>query len=87
MPQSPEDSTTLQGVFLEAVELREERVPNERGELVYYNFGRFSTATGDFERLRLTSEPEQRSTGSPDGSSPRHPTATRSPTGQRLRLA
>ncbi|MGW0168698.1 ATP-dependent helicase [Streptomyces sp. NPDC003343] len=57
------DSTTLQGVFLEfleAVELREERVPNERGELVYYNLGRFSTAIGDFERIHLTSEPQQR---------------------------
>jgi DNA helicase-2/ATP-dependent DNA helicase PcrA len=59
----PWDSTTLQGVFLEfleAVELREERVPNERGELVYYNLGRFSTAIGDFERIHLTSEPQQR---------------------------
>ncbi|MER5449539.1 ATP-dependent DNA helicase [Streptomyces sp. NPDC002764] len=57
------DSTTLQGVFLdflEAVELREERVPSERGELVYYNLGRFSTAIGDFERIHLTSEPQQR---------------------------
>ncbi|GHD90127.1 ATP-dependent helicase [Streptomyces naganishii] len=59
----PWDSTTLQGVFLEfleAVELREERVPNERGELIYYNLGRFSTAIGDFERIHLTSEPQQR---------------------------
>ncbi|MFJ9114611.1 ATP-dependent helicase [Streptomyces sp. NPDC102394] len=59
----PWDSTTLQGVFLEfleAVELREERVPNEQGELVYYNLGRFSTAIGDFERIHLTSEPQQR---------------------------
>ncbi|MFD7922887.1 ATP-dependent helicase [Streptomyces sp. NPDC059740] len=59
----PWDSTTLQGVFLdflEAVELREERVPRERGELVYYNLGRFSTAIGDFERIHLTSEPQQR---------------------------
>lgn len=59
----PWDATTLQGVFLdflEAVELREEGVPRERGELVYYNLGRFSTAIGDFERIHLTSEPEQR---------------------------
>ncbi|MFV8182422.1 ATP-dependent helicase [Streptomyces sp. AF1B] len=59
----PWDSTTLQGVFLdflEALELREERVPRERGELVYYNLGRFSTAIGDFERIHLTSEPQQR---------------------------
>ncbi|GAA0917301.1 ATP-dependent DNA helicase [Streptomyces thermoalcalitolerans] len=59
----PWDSTTLQGVFLkflEDVELREERVPNERGELVYYNLGRFSTAIGDFERIYLTSEPQER---------------------------
>lgn len=59
----PWDATTLQGVFLdflEAVELREEGVPRERGELVYYNLGRFSTAIGDFERIHLTSEPQQR---------------------------
>lgn len=59
----PWDVTTLQGVFLgflEAIGLREERVPNGRGELVYYNLGRFSTAIGDFERIHLTSEPRQR---------------------------
>jgi DNA helicase-2/ATP-dependent DNA helicase PcrA len=59
----PWDATTLQGTFLgflEAVGLREERVPGGRGELVYYNLGRFSTAIGDFERIHLTSKPSQR---------------------------
>ncbi|WP_329176817.1 ATP-dependent helicase [Streptomyces sp. NBC_01477] len=57
------DSTTLQGVFLdflEAIGLQEESIPGNRGELVYYNLGRFSTAIGDFERIHLTSEPKQR---------------------------
>ncbi|MFE6081091.1 ATP-dependent helicase [Streptomyces virginiae] len=62
----PWDATTLQGVFLdflEAVGLREEGIPGNRGELVYYNLGRFSTAIGDFERIHLTSEPQQRFEG------------------------
>ncbi|WP_329317925.1 ATP-dependent helicase [Streptomyces sp. NBC_01262] len=60
------DATTLQGAFLgfmEAIGLREENVPNGRGELLYYNLGRFSTAIGDFERIHLTSEPRQRFEG------------------------
>ena len=59
----PWDATTLQGAFLEFLEtvgLREEVVPNSRGELVYYNLGRFSTAIGDFEAIHLTSTPQKR---------------------------
>lgn len=62
----PWDATTLQGTFLdflEAAELREEIVPNGRGELVYYNLGRFSTAIGDFEAIHLTSTPQDRFVG------------------------
>ena len=61
----PWDATTLQGTFLEfleSVELREESVPGARGELVYYNLGRFSTGIGDYERIYLTSEPQERFT-------------------------
>ncbi|MGH3494159.1 MAG: 3'-5' exonuclease, partial [Sciscionella sp.] len=59
----PWDSTTLQGTFLEfleAVGLREEGIPGDRGELVYYNLGRFSTAIGDYERIYLTATPQDR---------------------------
>ncbi|MFE1926318.1 ATP-dependent helicase [Streptomyces asoensis] len=61
----PWDATTLQGTFLdflEAVGLREESVPGDRGELVYYNLGRFSTAIGDYEKIFLTSTPQDRFT-------------------------
>jgi DNA helicase-2/ATP-dependent DNA helicase PcrA len=57
------DATTLQGTFLEFLEaagLREEAVPGNRGELVFYNLGRFSTAIGDFEAIHLTSTPKDR---------------------------
>ncbi|HEV2635262.1 MAG TPA: ATP-dependent DNA helicase [Actinocrinis sp.] len=61
------DSVTLQATFLEfleAVGLREERVPSpqgaNRGELIFYNLGRFSTAIGDYERIHLTSPPKDR---------------------------
>ena len=57
------DATTLQGTFLEfleAIGTREETVPDGRGELVYYNLGRFSTAIGDFEAIHLTSSPRDR---------------------------
>jgi DNA helicase-2/ATP-dependent DNA helicase PcrA len=59
----PWDATTLQGTFLEFLEvagLREENVPGARGELVYYNLGRFSTAIGDYEAIYLTSTPQDR---------------------------
>lgn len=66
-PNQPWDSVTLQGIyldFLEALGLREETIPSApgggRGELVYYNLGRFSTAIGDFERIHLTTPPTDR---------------------------
>jgi DNA helicase-2/ATP-dependent DNA helicase PcrA len=64
------DSVTLQGVFLkflEVIGLREDTVPSlgkqlsgSRGEIVFYNLGRFSTAIGDYEAIHLTSNPSQR---------------------------
>jgi DNA helicase-2/ATP-dependent DNA helicase PcrA len=69
----PWDSITLQGVFLgflEAIGLREENVPSHgrqtsgsRGEIVFYNLGRFSTAIGDYEAIYLTVRPPDRFDG------------------------
>lgn len=64
----PRDSITLQGVFLRFLEnigLREETVPSrgrggDRGEIVFYNLGRFSTAIGDYEAIFLTVPPPDR---------------------------
>jgi DNA helicase-2/ATP-dependent DNA helicase PcrA len=55
--------TTFQG-FLEKVELREDRVPGGaafdrvRGEIVYYNLGKFSQVITDFEEIHWQSEPQ-----------------------------
>jgi DNA helicase II / ATP-dependent DNA helicase PcrA len=46
--------------FLENAELREERVPNEHGEVVFYNLGKFSQAISDFESIHFRSEPVQK---------------------------
>jgi DNA helicase-2/ATP-dependent DNA helicase PcrA len=51
--------------FLEAIELREERVPPTstgaaRGELVYYNLGKFSQVISDFELIYFQSEPAEK---------------------------
>lgn len=50
--------------FLEAVELREERVPSppssNRGELAFYNLGKFSQAISDFEQIHFSSEPQRK---------------------------
>ncbi|MFD7885290.1 ATP-dependent helicase [Streptomyces bauhiniae] len=66
-PDMPWDSFTIQGVylrFLEELGLREEDVSEtvgpERGELVFYNLGRFSTAIGDYERIHFLSSPPDR---------------------------
>lgn len=67
----PWDSITLQGVFLRFLEelgLREETVPSRgrggsRGEIVFYNLGRFSTAIGDYEAIYLTVAPPSRFDG------------------------
>jgi DNA helicase-2/ATP-dependent DNA helicase PcrA len=51
--------------LLEAMKLREERVPERgegatRGELVFYNLGKFSQAISDFEQINFQSEPQQK---------------------------
>ncbi|MEW3744807.1 hypothetical protein QOZ75_29465, partial [Pseudomonas aeruginosa] len=45
--------------FLAALELREETVPgrHERGELVFYQLGKFSQAISDFEQIHFASNP------------------------------
>jgi DNA helicase-2/ATP-dependent DNA helicase PcrA len=51
--------------FLEAVELREERIPPtktgaHRGELVYLNLGKFSQAISDFEQIYFQTQPQEK---------------------------
>jgi hypothetical protein len=43
--------------FLENAGLREERVPAGRGEVVFYNLGKFSQAISDFESIHFHSSP------------------------------
>jgi len=54
--------------FLEALNLREETIPptnsgEPRGELVYYNFGKFSQVISDYEQIHFQSEPQEKYTG------------------------
>jgi DNA helicase-2/ATP-dependent DNA helicase PcrA len=46
--------------FLEAIELREESVPNARGEVVFYNLGKFSQLISDFEAIHFKSNPVEK---------------------------
>lgn len=50
--------------FLEALELREERVPGPagRGELVFYQLGKFSQVISDFEQIFFNTAPEEKYT-------------------------
>lgn len=43
--------------FLETTGLREENVPGGRGEVVFYNLGKFSQAISDFESIHFHSNP------------------------------
>ena len=43
--------------FLELLELREENVPNQRGETVLFNLGRFSEVITDWESIHYRSNP------------------------------
>ncbi|NDD13219.1 MAG: ATP-dependent helicase, partial [Betaproteobacteria bacterium] len=43
--------------FIERLELREETVPGGRGEVVFYNLGKFSQAISDFESINFHSKP------------------------------
>lgn len=48
--------------FLEALELREDNVPgaDDRGELVFYQLGKFSQAISDFEQIYFNTAPKQK---------------------------
>src|SRR5690606_25349084 len=46
--------------FIEAIGLREELVPNGRGEVVFYNLGKFSQLISDFETIHFHSQPKDK---------------------------
>lgn len=46
--------------FLEKVGIREENVPNNRGEVVFYNLGKFSQLISDFETIHFHSKPSEK---------------------------
>jgi DNA helicase-2/ATP-dependent DNA helicase PcrA len=46
--------------FLQNAMLREERVPGGRGEVVFYNLGKFSQAISDFESIHFHSSPVEK---------------------------
>jgi DNA helicase-2/ATP-dependent DNA helicase PcrA len=46
--------------FLETCGLREENVPDGRGEVVFYNLGKFSQAISDFESIHFHSSPVEK---------------------------
>jgi DNA helicase II / ATP-dependent DNA helicase PcrA len=46
--------------FLEDAGIREERVPNGRGEIVFYNLGKFSQLISDFETIHYHSRPAEK---------------------------
>ncbi len=51
---------TIQSVFLDFLriaELREERIPNDRGQLVLFNLGQFSKVIEDWESINFRSDP------------------------------
>lgn len=46
--------------FLDEAGVREERVPNGRGEVVFYNLGKFSQLISDFETIHYQSKPVEK---------------------------
>lgn len=46
--------------FLEQAGIREERVPDDRGEVVFYNLGKFSQLISDFESIHYHSKPVEK---------------------------
>jgi len=46
--------------FLEEAGIREERVPDGRGEVVFYNLGKFSQLISDFEAIHYHSKPAEK---------------------------
>jgi DNA helicase-2/ATP-dependent DNA helicase PcrA len=49
--------------FLEEIGLREEAVPGGRGEVVYYNLGKFSQVISDYEQIHFKSDPQRKYQG------------------------
>jgi DNA helicase-2/ATP-dependent DNA helicase PcrA len=53
--------------FLEGIGLREENVPGDgRGEIVYYNLGKFSQVISDYEQIHFQSDPARKYEGFAD---------------------
>ena len=46
--------------FLQLIELQEDEVPGNRGEVVYYNLGKFSQVISDFEQINFHSDPKRK---------------------------
>lgn len=46
--------------FLDRVALREETIPDGRGEVVYYNLGKFSQCISDYEEIHFRTEPRSK---------------------------
>ncbi|GAB4333760.1 MAG: hypothetical protein Kow0010_20480 [Dehalococcoidia bacterium] len=46
--------------FLETIGLREESIPGGRGEIVFYNLGKFSQVISDFEQIHFQSDPKRK---------------------------
>lgn len=46
--------------FLEAAGVREDRIPGTRGEVVFYNLGKFSQVITDYEQIHFKSKPEEK---------------------------
>jgi ATP-dependent DNA helicase UvrD/PcrA len=46
--------------FLEQAGLREESVPDDRGEIVFFNLGKFSQVISDFEAIHFHSKPVEK---------------------------
>lgn len=46
--------------FLETAEVREERVPDGRGEVCFYNLGKFSQVISDFETINFKTSPRDK---------------------------
>lgn len=46
--------------FLEELGIREEVVPDQRGEVVYYNLGKFSQVISDYEQIHFQTAPQDK---------------------------
>lgn len=52
--------------FLEELQIREEVVPGDRGEFVYYNLGKFSQVISDYEQIHFHTGPQSKHDGFAD---------------------